>query len=71
MRSDVYVPIGRAAPTALVAVLSKNSQVKVWFSAFLDAHTTRSKPFLPCSIDGSRRLISTTVVPGVSEFVEV
>lgn len=30
-------------------------------NTFLKAHTIRSNPFLPCNIDGKRRLISTAI----------
>ena len=44
-----------------VAAKSQKSHVTGVARTFLNAYTILSKPFLPCSIDGRRRLISTTI----------
>lgn len=52
-------PVPLATPSDSVP-RSKNNHVTGLFRTFLKAHSILWNPFLPCNIDGSRRLSSTT-----------
>lgn len=56
----VGVGMGRSRPLmSLGEFRSWKSHASEWFNTFLNAHTMRSKPFFPCSMEGLRSSNST------------